>query len=285
METVHHPDAYACKQSAKRQLSGSQMPLPNLLGQRRFISCVLAVLCLVSGSLPIEGRASAAISAQSNKQSPPPSVRLAGSWTPAVAHGQAAEIGAYPQGSSLDVTIALRSHDSVGLKAFAQAVSDPHDPLYHHYLTYAQVNQRFGPTPATISAVAAWLQGNGVSSVSAQADSVSMRIPVSLATTVFGTQIDTWRLHNGRVFYGPTQAPAVPAALSSAIAAIIGLDNEAQLQPAVHPRVRSAIPAQQPHLGSGVTGGLHPSGVKKRLRHDRFDRARRRRYRSDYRSL
>lgn len=49
--------------------------------------------------------------------------------------------------TSLDVHVYLTPNP--GLSAYAQAVSTPGSPLYHQYLTPAQIAANFGPSPAT----------------------------------------------------------------------------------------------------------------------------------------
>lgn len=189
-----------------------------------------------------------------------PPVRLTASWAPAIARGHATRLGLYQQGAVLDVTMPLRPRDPAGLSALAQAVSDPTSPLYGRYLSYAQLVDRYGPARSSVAAVAAWLRGQGIGGVAAQADSVSFRAPAARLGALFGTEIDSWRLSSGRTIFGPAQAPAVPQALASSVAAVVGLDDEAQLRPHVVTRARAGT--ARPSIGSGVAGGYTPAELR-----------------------
>ncbi len=223
-----------------------------------------------------------------------PAIRLTpmiGSWAPAIAQGRATQVGVYTATALLTVTLALRPRDAAGLRSFAQAVSDPHNQFYRHYLTHAQIEQRYGATPSTIDAVAAWVRSQGVTAVTTRTTDVTFAAPARRMATLFHIQIGTWRLSTGRMIFGPTTAPAVPQSLSGAIMAIIGLDNETLLQPRDgrlettsafaagrqvargRPEVPQTSPAgteqsrsgQQrtgPRLGSGVQGGYTPQELR-----------------------
>ncbi len=56
----------------------------------------------------------------------------------------------------------LAARDAAGLAAAATAESTPGSPRYRHFLSPAQVQARFGQTPARIAAVRAWLRGAGL---------------------------------------------------------------------------------------------------------------------------
>jgi subtilase family serine protease len=49
------------------------------------------------------------------------------------------------------------------LEQAIQLLHDPNSPNFHQWLTAVQVGQSYGPDPADIATVKAWLQGNGFS--------------------------------------------------------------------------------------------------------------------------
>lgn len=59
-----------------------------------------------------------------------------------------ADKGATSDGSKVTARVYLAGRDANGLAAYAKAVSDPTSAVYGKYLTAAQVQQRFGASPA-----------------------------------------------------------------------------------------------------------------------------------------
>ena len=74
----------------------------------------------------------------------------------------AAHLGAAPSGRTLTVGVELQRPDPAGETALYQQMYQPGSAEYHHFLTPAQFNQRFGVAPAQTAAVRQWLTGGGL---------------------------------------------------------------------------------------------------------------------------
>jgi subtilase family serine protease len=106
-----------------------------------------------------------------------------------------------------EVIVPLR--DERGLLDFAQAVNDPSSPLYRHYLTPAQIGDRFGASPSDY---------NGAFNYFAKAGLAVQGWPQRGALRVFGTQVrletalhTTFGVYetDNRLFLAPMSAPKV----------------------------------------------------------------------------
>jgi hypothetical protein len=154
-----------------------------------------------------------------------PSVRVAGS-APTLPTGSAVT---GPAGSATTITadLALKPRDPDGLAALVTAVSTPGSPDYHRYLAAGQFAVQFGPTPATLSATAAWLATTGLQVGTTSGDGLLIPVTGSIAQMdrAFDVSILDTRLPSGRTARFADVPPAVPAALVSSIQGVIGLST------------------------------------------------------------
>jgi subtilase family serine protease len=122
----------------------------------------------------------------------------------------------------------LAGQDAAGLAAFATAVSTPGNALYGHYLTPAQVMERYGPTQAQVSAVTSWLTGAGLT-VTKVADEmggyVAVQGSVRAAVRAFGVTFGTFRGPDRRADRAPEQTATAPVSVASAVLTVSGLDT------------------------------------------------------------
>ena len=139
----------------------------------------------------------------------------------------AAVAGPEAGSAALHITVALRPADPAGLNALATQVSTPGSPQFRHFLSPAQVQDRFGPPGGAAAAVTSWLRSQHLSTGSALGD--GLLIPATGSTAqveaAFQTTIDQVRLANGRMARVNRQAPKVPARLRRWVTAVAGLDN------------------------------------------------------------
>jgi subtilase family serine protease len=90
--------------------------------------------------------------------------------------------------------------------------------------------QRFGPSPADVSAVESWLADAGLSST-LSGFSVKVSAPASRIGAVLGTSFEQYRTRSGTVGYLAQQSPLVPTTLAAGtITGILGLNTVAQFQ-------------------------------------------------------
>lgn len=204
-----------------------------LLGFSRFLLLALILL----GFYSVNGFAQA-VSGQ---------VRLEGNVPPALQ--RAAYVGHHDPTSILDITIALRLRNTDQLQQFLQAVQDPASSVYHQFLTPEQFNSMYGPTQAQASAVAAYLNAQGLAVTDVTSDNrlIHLRAQSGKVEQVFHVLINDYAYH-GRIVFGTMDNPQLPSDIASSIVAVRGLSNILQLRPLA---VRS--PDVQPASG-GPTG-------------------------------
>ena len=124
----------------------------------------------------------------------------------------------------MSVRVYLAGRDPAGLASFATSVATPGSKDYRHFLTPAQVLQRFGPSSAQVSAVRSWVTSAGLKVVKVNRHYVAVAGTASQAEQAFGVKINNFEAEGG-VRYAPTGAVTVPASVSSAVLGVVGLDN------------------------------------------------------------
>jgi subtilase family serine protease len=135
-------------------------------------------------------------------------------------------------GGTVNARIYLSSRDRAGLAAYAAAVSNPHSPLYRHFLTAPQALARFGPSAAGITAVKSWVTSNGLQ-VTGVSDGiggyVAVRGSLAAASKAFGVTFGEFRAPNGHSYRAPAQQATAPASVAADVLAISGLDTAPHL--------------------------------------------------------
>lgn len=128
--------------------------------------------------------------------------------------------------TTIAVTISLRSPHEQQLLSYAAAVSTPGSNRYRQYLTTAQLRQRFGAQPSTVTRVTRWARGAGFT-VGAL-DATGTRLPLTgtaatvrtaLGATLYDTVQDGIRV---RV----ATAVRLPPRIAADVAAVTGLNEQ-----------------------------------------------------------
>ena len=129
---------------------------------------------------------------------------------------------------TVSARVYLAGQNAAGLAAYAAAVSQPGNADYGHFLSAAQVAAEFGPTSAQITAVKAWLTGDGltVTSVNGSVDGyVAVTGSVSDAARAFSVTFQNFKGPDKRTDRAPAQAASAPASVASAVLTVTGLDT------------------------------------------------------------
>jgi subtilase family serine protease len=150
----------------------------------------------------------------------------------------------------------LAGREPAALAAYAAAVSTPGNVLYRHFLSPAQLQARFGTTPAQFAAVESWLRSSGLSVTSVSnhvADGyVAVRGSAASASRAFAVTFGAYRA-DGAVVRAPEQAATAPGNVASSILTVTGLSTARQaMRPASATAATvttSAKPAQLPPAG------------------------------------
>lgn len=129
---------------------------------------------------------------------------------------------------ALHVSFKLRNR--LALAKLLKDQQDPASPQYHHWITPAQFNAKFGRTPAEVNAVAKWLAHSGLRVIHSSNREMISTATVAQAEAAFATRIMTSA--DGARFSNSV-APQIPARFAKVIGSIEGLDNLRHYVPVV----------------------------------------------------
>jgi len=122
----------------------------------------------------------------------------------------------------LTVHVAFALRNQAALTELLSDLNNPASPQYHHWLTPAEFEARFGRTQAEVAAVREWLVNQGFQVVHESSRGVTSTGTVANAEGAFATTIAA--SSNGAV-YGNVSDPQIPARFADVIRSIEGLDN------------------------------------------------------------
>jgi subtilase family serine protease len=120
----------------------------------------------------------------------------------------------------------LRPRDEAGAQAMARAVATPGSPAYRHFLSPAQVRQRYAAPDARVAAVRTWLRrgGFGIGRAPVNNAYVEATGTVAQAQRAFGVRVNMYRVR-GTVLRAADRELTVPAALGADVSGVVGVDN------------------------------------------------------------
>jgi len=140
--------------------------------------------------------------------------------------------GARPGGSLaatrvISLGVALRPRDPGALATFAKAVSMPHSPLYHHYLTPGKFAVEFGPTVTSTAVVIRALRQSHlrVGAVSGNGLILPVSGTVRAIDAAFHTRLVAYHLSGGETGWAPVSVPRLSRRVSHSVSSVLGLDN------------------------------------------------------------
>lgn len=150
-----------------------------------------------------------------------------------------------PLSQQLPVVFRFGSANPRGLAVFNQEVATPGNPIYHHFLTHAEMETRFGPSPAMLHSAARYLAQQGIPTHVGASGGLHGIMSVRQVQAIFGTRMEAAVLH-GRHVISPNGPLNIPAALHGMVY-VEGLETaHARL-----PQLVSAPGVQ--HVGSPAT--------------------------------
>jgi subtilase family serine protease len=174
---------------------------------------VIPTAAALAGAFALAGPVASAAAATSSVAGTHPQ------WAAALA-----DRGAVAAGSQVGTTVYLAGRDEAGLNAYAAAVSDPGNALYHRYLTPQQFDARFGATSAQVSAVESWLRGAGLTVTAAGEHSITATGTAAATERAYGTKLDEYSV-KGKIYRAPTADARIPGAVAGAVLTVTGLDD------------------------------------------------------------
>jgi kumamolisin len=159
------------------------------------------------------------------------------------------------------VTIALKLRDPTAAESMMQHLATPGDPLYHQFLTPAQVQAQFGPADKDVASVSANLRLSGFTVERASNTTLTATAPASTVERVFQTSLHQFQV--GATATAPAYTyraaiskPVVPDGIAPVVNAVLGLSTA----PAFHSHVVQAtnvfggVAAPQKNSGATTTG-------------------------------
>jgi pseudomonalisin len=136
------------------------------------------------------------------------------------------DLGALPASTAMHVAVGLTMRNKTAINGLLRAQVTPGNALYEHYLTPAQTASMFGPTGASVQAVASYLTSAGFKNVAVTPDNMIVTADgtAAIAAKAFNTKLDVLSV-GGKHIYANVKAAQVPTALASTVTAIEGLNN------------------------------------------------------------
>jgi kumamolisin len=169
-------------------------------------------------------------------------------------------VSALADNAPMRVILALPLRDPAGAQNLADAVSDPHSPLYGHYITPAQFGARFGADAATYEYLRNWATSLGFE----VAPRTSARTTISLSGTahqfaaLFSTRFGTFQTAGHGDGQVTLIAPRLPDVLVGRVSGVIGLSFAKRYAPLFH------LPSgSRANVGTGYkNSGYAPSDIR-----------------------
>ena len=161
------------------------------------------------------------------------------------------DLGPLPAGKTLNnlVLVFKRSpQQQAALDALIANQQDPASAMYHHWLTPAEMGERFGVSDADLASVRGWLQSQGlqVAWVAPGRTAVGFSGSAAAVGKSFQTEMHSYRVR-GRERVSVNSEPRIPAALAEVVVAVRGLFTVEEKP------LHSAAPA--PRVKPATTGG------------------------------
>jgi len=159
----------------------------------------------------------------------------------------------------LDVALPMRNMDA--LHTLLEAIYDPTDPAYHHYLSVAEFTKRFGPTQSDYSRAADFFGSSGlhVTALSANRYMIEVEGRVADVERVFHVKLNLYKHPTEqRSFMAPDREPTLDLAVP--VLHVTGLDNFVLPAPRMVRAGKQDI--NQSGTGSGPDGNFIGSDMR-----------------------
>ncbi|MEI6471223.1 MAG: S53 family peptidase [Holophagaceae bacterium] len=168
--------------------------------------------------------------------------------------GQAAAPAVVAADQPQTISLVLKLRNQPALEAYIAQTVDPASASYHKFMTTEAFAATFGPSPADLRTVTAFLEGQGLKVEEVHANHLVIRTSGTTAqfNALLNTQVVQHTDEHGRAYQKPLRAPQVPAHLASHVLAAVGLNTKAAFRPHVVKPQRAA---------NGLTGAGLPAVV------------------------
>jgi subtilase family serine protease len=145
---------------------------------------------------------------------------------PAALAAGVTDLGAAPPGTPVRLALTLRYRNAAELAHLVAAQSDPASPLYRHWLTNAQFNDRYAPAPSDYARAMTVLRANGFAVAQTYANRTVLDVTGSVGTAerFFSTSLHGVRTATTTAIANVTSA-TIPASLRDVVFAASGLST------------------------------------------------------------
>ena len=135
-----------------------------------------------------------------------------------------------PASQPVSLAIGLNLRNTANLASYLREITDPHSPLYRHYLSQTSFAALYGPLPQSEAAISAFLRSQGFKITGTYSNHLIIDAVGSVAQAqhAFQVQINNYRSPAGQLFFAYTNPPSLPVQLAPLVAAVSGLDNAVQ---------------------------------------------------------
>jgi subtilase family serine protease len=165
---------------------------------------------------------------------------------------------------TMSVTLSLGLNDLAGAEAMMVRLATPGDPLFHQFLTPAEIRASFGPNEAEVARAMSVLSLSGFTVERPTTTTLKITGSVSTMERVFNTELHQFSVADtetapGFTFRAAAVKPTVPSSVASVVQNLIGFNNAPQLQSNMmaKPSTLGGIPVSD---ASGVASDGTPFG-------------------------
>src|SRR5262249_4058151 len=129
---------------------------------------------------------------------------------------------------AFDIYLPLRK--KAELQKLEEALHTSGSPQYHKWLTPAQFEKRFGPSPATVSMIKRELSARGLRVTQVHSHSLHVTGSASAVERAFATRLATARFANGRSAVAATRPMVMTPMLAASGAVIPAFDSTIRMK-------------------------------------------------------
>src|SRR2546426_11201006 len=135
-----------------------------------------------------------------------------------------------PVDQPVSLAIGLNLRNTANLASYLREITDPHSPIYRHYLSQASFAALYGPLPQSEAAVSAYLRSQGFTITATYPNHLIVDAvgTVAQAEHAFQVQINNYHSPTGQLFFANANPPSLPVQVASLVAAVSGLNNAVQ---------------------------------------------------------
>jgi kumamolisin len=157
---------------------------------------------------------------------------------------------------ALTATVMLQPRNMTELENLLNDVHDARSPQFSHFLTPAEFQSRFAPSPEDIRAITTELQRRGLTVERAGGMALHIKGTAEIVDRALGVEMHVFDKPSNSLspvtrFHAPVGTPSLGAAWHGAVGVIVGLDTGTWRRPLSRPAARSNALRDAFRAGSG----------------------------------